>query len=87
MLLYKLAYYDIINLSNQRRQAMAKAQVIISKWIQLDLNEQEAQYLAKVLQNCPFGISPSEEDELEKESRSAIWCELYDCLEIKNAAI
>ena len=49
----------------------------------LDLNKNEAQYLREVLRNCPLGTTPDTEHEADQENRSAIWCELHNCLEAK----
>ena len=55
----------------------------VSKRVILDLNLNEAEYLRGVLQNCPLGTTPDTEHEADRESRSAIWCELNNCLEAK----
>ena len=55
----------------------------VNKRVILDLNEIEAKYLHAVLQNCPLGTTPDTEDAIYRESRSAIWCELNNCLEAK----
>lgn len=47
--------------------------------ITLTLNKEEAEYLLAILQN-PYGCTPLEELELDKECRSAIWSELNKCL-------
>jgi len=64
---------------------MATSKVVYeSKRVMLNLSEIEAMYLRNVLQNCPAVNSyPSSESEIDEESRSAIWCELNNCLETK----
>ena len=63
---------------------MATSKIVFkSKRVILDLNLNEAEYLRGVLQNCLFGTTPDTEHEAYRESRSAIWCELNNCLEAK----
>ena len=64
---------------------MATSKVVkpSNKRVILDLSEIEAEYLRSVLQNCPFGTTPDTESAINQESRSAIWCELNNCLEAK----
>ena len=60
---------------------MATSKIVFrSKRVILDLNLNEAEYLHSVLQNCPLGTTPDTEHEADRESRSAIWCELNNCL-------
>ena len=65
---------------------MAKSSVVIER-INLSLNVQEATYLRSVLQNPHMGLSLDEEPQDIQDSRSAIWSELNNCLEIADATV
>jgi hypothetical protein len=74
--------YNVFNKSMEL--IMARSTVQTSTRVLLDLNEDEARYLSDVLQNCPLGTTPETEEELHRECRSAIWCELNNCLKINH---
>ena len=62
---------------------MATSKVVkpSNKRVILNLSEIEAKYLHDALQNCPFTPPFGTENAVDQESRSAIWCELNNCLE------
>jgi hypothetical protein len=74
--------YNVFNKSIELIMATSRIEQTETRII-LDLNKNEAQYLREVLRNCPFDTTPDTEHKADQENRSAIWCELHNCLEAK----
>jgi len=77
--------YNVFNKSMELIMVTSRIEVstAVSKRVILDLNENEAEYLRDVLQNCPLSTTFDTEHAINRESRSAIWCELNNCLRAK----
>jgi len=77
--------YNIFNKSMELIMATSRIEVYkaVNKRVILDLNQEEAEYLSQLTENYLMQDLSQEEEWEHTEHRSAIWCELNNCLRAK----
>jgi len=77
--------YNIFNELRKLIMATSRIEVYktVDKRIILDLNQEEAEYLSQLTENYLMQDLSQEEEWEHTEHRSAIWCELNNCLRAK----